>query len=74
MEKSGNKRTRVYRSNVANRKLVVEQAPHVTGHFTKDLLMKYTFVALCILAATVVLAFGTTALIMDNCCRSRRHL
>ena len=63
--KSRNKRTRVYRSSVTNRELVVEPAPHVTGHMTKDLLMKYTFVALCILAATAVLAFGITALVME---------
>jgi len=63
--KSRNKNPRVYRSSVANRELVIEPAPYVTGRMTKDLLMKYTFVALCILAATAVLAFGITALIME---------
>jgi electron transport complex protein RnfD len=63
--KSRNKRTRAYPSSVTNRELVIEPAPHVTGHMTKDLLMKYTFVSLCILAAAAVLAFGITALIME---------
>jgi len=63
--KSGNKRTRVCRSGVTNRELMVEPAPHVMGTMTKDLLMKYTFIALCILAATAVLAFGTTALLIE---------
>ncbi len=66
MIKSRNKETRVYRSSVTEHEWVVEPAPHVTSHVTKDLLMKYTFVALCILAATAVLAFGTTALIMET--------
>jgi electron transport complex protein RnfD len=45
--------------------LVVEPAPHVTGSMTKDLLMKYTFVALSILAAIAIYAFGIAALIME---------
>ena len=61
-----NKKPDVSPQNMANRELVVEPSPHVTGRVTKDLLMKYTFVALCILAATAVLAFGTTALIMET--------
>ena len=65
MGKSRNKETRVYRSSVTEHELVVESAPHVTGYVTKDLLMKYTFVALCILAATAIIAFGITALIME---------
>jgi electron transport complex protein RnfD len=60
-----NKKTCISPQSLTDRELVVEPAPHVTGHVTKDLLMKYTFVALCVLAATAVLAFGITALIME---------
>jgi electron transport complex protein RnfD len=63
--KSRNKENRVYRLSLTNRELVVEPAPHVTGHMTKDLLMKYTFFSLCILAATAIIAFGITALIIE---------
>jgi electron transport complex protein RnfD len=59
------KKTPLSPSSLIDSELVVEPAPHVTGQVTKDLLMKYTLVALCILAATSVLAFGTTALIME---------
>jgi len=65
MGKPQDKRANIYRSSVANRELVVEPAPHVTGRMTKDMLMIFTFVALCILAATAILAFGITALIME---------
>jgi len=60
-----NRKTYVSRSNMINRELVVEPSPHVTGGVTKDLLMKYTFVALCVIAATAILAFGITALFME---------
>jgi len=46
-------------------KLVVELAPHVTGRMTKNLLMKYTFVALCILAAVSFISFGFDSLIIS---------
>ena len=67
-----NKKTYVTRPSMINRELVVEPSPHVTGRMTKDLIMKYTFVALCILAAIAIFAFGTidlasgiTVLIME---------
>jgi electron transport complex protein RnfD len=46
-------------------KLVVELAPHVTGRMTKNLLMKYTFVALCILAAVSFISFGFDSIIIS---------
>jgi len=52
-------------SNLNNNELVVEPAPHVTGHVTKDLIMKYTFVALCILAALSFLSWGVVSLILS---------
>ena len=45
-------------------KLMIESAPHVTGHMTKDLLMKYTFVALCIIAAVSYLSYGFDSIII----------
>jgi electron transport complex protein RnfD len=45
-------------------KLVVEAAPHVTGHMTKDLVMKYTFVALSIIAALSYVSFGFDSIII----------
>jgi electron transport complex protein RnfD len=45
-------------------KLVVELAPHVTGRMTKNLLMKYTFVALCILVAVSFISFGFDPIII----------
>jgi len=52
-------------SHLSNNELVVEPAPHVTGHVTKDLLMKYTFVALCILVAVSFLSWGITSIILS---------
>lgn len=52
-------------SHLSNNELVVEPAPHVTGHVTKDLIMKYTFVALCILAAVSFLSWGVTSIILS---------
>jgi len=46
-------------------KLVVELAPHVTGRMTKNLLMKYTFIALCILAAVSFISFGFDSIIIS---------
>ena len=63
--KSQNKRSRVYHSNVMNRELVIEPAPHITGRVTKDLLMKYTFVALCIIAAVSYLSYGFDSIIIS---------
>lgn len=42
----------------------VEEKSSVSCPMTKDLLMEYTFVALCIIAAIAVAAFGITALII----------
>ena len=36
----------------------------VSCPMTKDLLMKYTLIALCIIAATAIIAFGIPSLIM----------
>jgi electron transport complex protein RnfD len=46
-------------------KLVVELAPHVTGRMTKNLLMKYTFIALCIIAGVSFLSFGFDSIIIS---------
>jgi electron transport complex protein RnfD len=46
-------------------KLVVELAPHVTGRMTKNLLMKYTFVALCIIASVSYLSYGFDSIIIS---------
>jgi len=64
-EGSKNKKTYVSRPSVMNRELVVEPSPHVTGRMTKDLLMKYTFVALCILAAVSYLSWGITSIVLS---------
>jgi Na+-translocating ferredoxin:NAD+ oxidoreductase RnfD subunit len=45
--------------------LAVEPAPHVTGHMTKDLLMKYTFVALLFIAFLSYFAFGLASLLVS---------
>jgi electron transport complex protein RnfD len=58
-----NEKTDVSPQNVANRGLVVEPAPHVTGSMTKDLLMKYVFVALLILVAVSYFSWGVTSLL-----------
>jgi len=41
-----------------------EKGTSVLAPMTKNLLMKYTFFSLCILAAVAVLAFGMAAVIM----------
>ncbi|MCK4885446.1 RnfABCDGE type electron transport complex subunit D, partial [Candidatus Bathyarchaeota archaeon] len=46
-------------------KLMVESAPHVTGHMTKDLVMKYTFVALSVIAAVSFFAYGFDSIIIS---------
>jgi len=64
-EESKKKKTYVSRPSLMNREFVVEPPPHVTGRMTKDLLMKYTFVALCILAAVSYLSWGITSIILS---------
>jgi electron transport complex protein RnfD len=46
-------------------KLVVESPPHVTGRMTKNLVMKYTFVALCIIAAISYISYGFDSIIIS---------
>jgi electron transport complex protein RnfD len=48
----------------ANRDLVVEAAPHVTGPMTKNRLMQFTFVALLILVGVSFFSWGLTSLII----------
>ncbi|MDH5266598.1 MAG: RnfABCDGE type electron transport complex subunit D, partial [Candidatus Bathyarchaeota archaeon] len=60
-----NKKTYVTRTSTKNRELIVEPSPHVTGRMTKDLLMKYTFVALCIIAAVSYLSYGFDSIIIS---------
>ena len=64
-KESHNKKTYASAPNVINRELVVEPSPHVTGRMTKDLLMKYTFVALCIIAAVSFLSYGFDSIIIS---------
>jgi len=60
-----NRKTHASAPSVINRELVVEPSPHVTGRMTKDLLMKYTFVALCIIAAVSYLSYGFDSIIIS---------
>ena len=60
-----NKKTYVTRTSTKNRELIVEPSPHVTGRMTKDLLMKYTFVALCTIAAVSYLSYGFDSIIIS---------
>jgi len=64
-KESHNKKTYASAPNVISRELVVEPSPHVTGRMTKDLLMKYTFVALCIIAAVSFLSYGFDSIIIS---------
>ncbi|MFX0200128.1 MAG: RnfABCDGE type electron transport complex subunit D [Candidatus Hodarchaeota archaeon] len=59
------KKTYVSRESMTNRELVTEPSPHVTGRMTKDLLMKCTFVALCIIAAVSYLSYGFDSIIIS---------
>jgi electron transport complex protein RnfD len=59
------KKTYVSGASMTNRKLVVEPSPHVTGRMTKDLLMKCTFVALCIIAAVSYLSYGFNSIVIS---------
>jgi electron transport complex protein RnfD len=51
--------------NLGSNDLFVEPPPHVTGNVTKDLIMKYTFVALCVLVAMSFLSWGIVSLILS---------
>jgi electron transport complex protein RnfD len=51
--------------NLGSNDLFVEPPPHVTGNVTKDLIMKYTFVALCALVAVSFLSWGIVSLILS---------
>lgn len=59
------KKTSVSRPAVTNQDLIVEPSPHVTGRTTKDLIMRSTFVALCIIAAVSFLSFGFQSILIS---------
>jgi electron transport complex protein RnfD len=59
------RKTYIINSKSMNPKLVVEPPPHVTGLMTKNLLMKYVFFALCIIAALSYLSYGFDSIIIS---------
>jgi electron transport complex protein RnfD len=59
------RKTYIINPKPMNPKLVVEPAPHATGLMTKNLLMKYVFFALCIIAALSYLSHGFDSIIIS---------